>query len=171
MLSPLLSAALLTPDPGLVFWMTIAFGIVLFILGKFGFPVILDKVDSRKKYIDESLHAAKQANEKLDHIREQNKLLVDAAIKEKEQILRDAAKQRASILEKANEKAIQETKQLVDNARKQIAQEREEAIHVIRREIALISVDIAEKVLRDNLKDKEHQMSMIERLVDEINLS
>ena len=74
-------------------------------------------------------------------------------------------------LEKANKEAIEETKHLIENARKQITQEREEAINAIRREIALISVDIAEKVLRDNLKDKESQMSMIERLVDEINLS
>ena len=75
------------------------------------------------------------------------------------------------ILEKANQRAIKETSHLIENARKQIVQEREEAINAIRREIALISVDIAEKVLRDNLKDKESQMSMIERLVDEINLS
>ena len=166
-----MSSSLLTPDPGLVFWMTIAFGIVLFILGKFGFPVILEKLESRKHFIDESLHAAKQANEKLEHSREQNKLLIDGAEREKKEILREAAKQRELILEKANEKAIKETNQLIENARKQIAQEREEAINAIRREIALISVDIAEKVLRDNLKDKENQMSMIERLVDEINLS
>ena len=166
-----MSSSLLTPDPGLVFWMTIAFGVVLFILGKFGFPVILEKLESRKHFIDESLHAAKQANEKLEHSREQNKLLIDGAEREKKEILREAAKQRELILEKANEKAIKETNQLIENARKQIAQEREEAINAIRREIALISVDIAEKVLRDNLKDKENQMSMIERLVDEINLS
>ena len=166
-----MSSSLLTPDPGLVFWMTVAFGIVLFILGKFGFPVILEKIESRKHFIDESLHAAKQANEKLEHSREQNKLLIDGAEREKKEILREAAKQRELILEKAHEKAIKETNQLIENARKQIAQEREEAINAIRREIALISVDIAEKVLRDNLKDKENQMSMIERLVDEINLS
>jgi len=166
-----MSSSLLTPDPGLVFWMTIAFGIVLFILGKFAFPVILDKIDSRKKFIDESLDAAKQANEKLEHTHERNKKLLEGAKREKEQLLREAAKQRTLILEKANKEAIEETKHLIENARKQITQEREEAINAIRREIALISVDIAEKVLRDNLKDKESQMSMIERLVDEINLS
>ena len=166
-----MSSSLLTPDPGLVFWMTIAFGIVIFILGKFGFPVILDKIESRKKFIDDSLDAAKQSFEKLEHIREQNQALIDAANKEKEKILREAAKQRELILEKAKQKAIQETKHLIESARIQITQEREEAISAIRREVAQISVDIAEKVLRENLKDKESQMSMIERLVDEINLS
>ncbi len=166
-----MSSSLLTPDPGLVFWMIIAFGLVLFILGKFAFPVILEKLDSRKKFIDESIDAAKQTYEKLEHTQERNKQLIDAAKKEKQQVLIDAAKQRELILEKAHEKAVKETKHLIENARKQITQEREEAITAIRREIALISVDIAEKVLRDNLKDKENQMSMIERLVDEINLS
>ena len=165
-----MSSSLLTPDPGLVFWMTIAFGIVIFILGKFGFPVILDKIESRKKFIDDSLDAAKQSFEKLEHTREQNQALIDAANKEKEKILREA-KQRELILEKAKQKAIQETKHLIESARIQITQEREEAISAIRREVAQISVDIAEKVLRENLKDKESQMSMIERLVDEINLS
>lgn len=166
-----MSSSLLTPDPGLVFWMIIAFGLVLFILAKFGFPVILDKLDSRKKYIDESIVAAKQAYDKLENVKTQNKLLIEEANRERSQIISDAAKQRDLILEKAKEKAIKEANQIVSNARQQIIQEREEAIIAIRREIALVSVDIAEKVLRKNLQEKEDQMSMIERLVDEINLS
>ena len=166
-----MSSSLLTPDPGLVFWMVIAFGLVLFILAKFGFPVILDKLDSRKKFIDESLVAAKQAYDKLENVKTQNKLLIEEANRERSQIISDAAKQRDLIIEKAKEKAIKEANQIVSNARQQIIQEREEAIIAIRREIALVSVDIAEKVLRKNLQEKEDQMSMIERLVDEINLS
>ena len=166
-----MSSSLLTPDPGLIFWMIIAFGLVLLILSKFGFPVILDKLDSRKKYIDESLVAAKQAYDKLEHVQERNKILIQSAKKEQAQILSEAAKLRDLILEKANAKAVKETNHLIDNARKQIIQEREEAITAIRREVAVISVDIAEKVLRENLKDKENQMSLIERLIDEINLS
>ncbi len=165
-----MSSSLLTPDPGLVFWMIIAFGLVLFILAKFGFPVILEKLDSRKKFIDESLVAAKQAYDKLENVKTQNKLLIEEANRERSQIISDAAKQRDLILEKAKEKAIKEANQIVSNARQQIIQEREEAIIAIRREIALVSVDIAEKVLRKNLQEKEDQMSMIESLVDEINL-
>ena len=114
---------------------------------------------------------AKQAYIKLEHVQAQNKLLIEEAERERSQIISDAAKKRDLILERANEKAIKETKHLIDNARKQIIEEREEAIIAIRREIAVISVDIAEKVLRKNLKEKEDQMSMIERLIDEINLS
>lgn len=166
-----MSSSLLTPDPGLTFWMLIAFGLVLFILAKFGFPAILDKLDSRKKYIDESIVAAKQAYDKLEHVQEQNRALIEKAKREQSKILSEAAKKRDRILNKAHEKAVQEANQIVNNARKQIKQEREEAIVAIRREIATTSVDIAEKVLRQNLEKKEDQMSMIERLVDEINLS
>ena len=166
-----MSSSLLTPDPGLIFWMIIAFGLVVFILSKYGFPVILDKLDSRKKYIDESVVAAKQAYEKLEHAQAENNRIIQRAKAEEALIVSEAAKRRDVILETAKEKAIKEANLIVTNARKQIIEEKEEALSSIRREIAIISVDIAEKVLRENLKKKEDQMSMIERLIDEVNLS
>ena len=166
-----MSSSLLTPDPGLIFWMLIAFGIVLFILSKYAFPVILDKLDSRKKFIDESLVAAQQAFEELEQVKYKNEELIKLAKEEQMQIISEGAKKRDLILEKAHEKAMKETNQMIENARKQIQQEKEEALTAIRREIAVVSVDIAEKVLRENLKEKEDQMSMIERLIDEINIS
>lgn len=166
-----MSSSLLTPDPGLIFWMIIAFGLVVFILSKFGFPAILEKLDSRKKFIDESVVAAKQAYEKLEHAQAQNNKIIQRAKAEEAKIIAEAAKKRDLILETAKEKAIKEANLIVANARKQILQEKEEALSSIRREVAVISVDIAEKVLRENLKKKEDQMSMIERLIDEVNLS
>ena len=166
-----MSSSLLTPDAGLVFWMIIAFGLVVFILSKFGFPAILDKLDHRKKFIDESVVAAKQAYEKLEHAQEQNNRIIKRAKAEHAEIISEAARKRDLILEKAKEKAIIEANHIVENARKQMLQEKEEALTSIRREIAVISVDIAEKVLRENLKEKDKQMSMIERLINEVNLS
>lgn len=166
-----MSSSLLTPDPGLIFWMFIAFGIVLFILSKYGFPVILKKLDSRKKFIDDSLVAAQQAFEELEQVKYKNDELIKLAKEEQMQIISEAAKKRDMILDSAHEKAMKETSRMIENARKQIIQEKEEALAAIRREIAVVSVDIAEKVLRENLKEKEDQMSMIERLIDEINIS
>lgn len=166
-----MSSSLLTPDPGLIFWMLIAFGIVVFILSKYGFPVILKKLDSRKKFIDDSLVAAQQAFEELEQVKTKNEQLIERAKKEQMQIISEAAKKRDLILENAHEKAMKETSRMIENARKQLIQEKEEALTAIRREIAVVSVDIAEKVLRENLKRKEDQMSMIERLIDEINIS
>ncbi len=160
-----MSSSLLTPDPGLIFWMLIAFGIVLFILSKY------EKLDSRKHFIDDSLAAAQQAFDDLEQVRFKNERLIKKAKEEQILIISKAAKKRDLILENAHEKAMKETYQMIENARKQIQQEKEEALTAIRREIAIVSVDIAEKVLRENLKEKEKQMSMIERLIDEINIS
>lgn len=82
-----------------------------------------------------------------------------------------ATRKRDLILEKAREEAAKEAGKIVEVARKQIIHEKEEALADIRREIAVLSVDIAEKILRENLKDKKEQINMIERLVDEISLS
>lgn len=166
-----MSSSLLTPDVGLIFWMVISFGAVLLILSKYGFPVILKMLDKRKKYIDESIKAAQKAYKELEKVRIDSEKIIASAKDEHAHIIKTATQRRDIILEKAKEEAAKEAKHIVEVARKQINQEKEAALSDMRREIALLSVDIAEKVLRKNLKEKDEQMDMISRLVDEINLS
>ena len=166
-----MSSSLLTPDVGLIFWMAISFGAVLFILTKFGFPVIIKKLDSRKKFIDESIAAAEKAYKELEEVRLDSERIIAEAKDEQAQMILKATRKRDLILEKAREEAAKEAGKIVEVARKQIIHEKEEALADIRREIAVLSVDIAEKILRENLKDKKEQINMIERLVDEISLS
>lgn len=166
-----MSSSLLTPDVGLIFWMVISFGAVLFILTKFGFPVIIKKLDSRKKFIDESIVAAEKAYKELEEVRLDSERIIAEAKDEQAQMILKATRKRDLILEKAREEAAKEAGKIVEVARKQIIHEKEEALADIRREIAVLSVDIAEKILRENLKDKKEQINMIERLVDEISLS
>ncbi len=166
-----MSSSLLTPDVGLIFWMVISFGAVLFILTKFGFPVIIKKLDSRKKFIDESIAAAEKAYKELEEVRLDSERIIAEAKDEQAQMILKATRKRDLILEKAREEAAKEAGKIVEVARKQIIHEKEEALADIRREIAVLSVDIAEKILRENLKDKKEQINMIERLVDEISLS
>ncbi len=166
-----MSSSLLTPDTGLLFWMLISFGAVLAILTKFGFPVIIKKLDSRKKFIDESILAAQKAYKELEEVRIDSEKIIISAREEHAQIILKATQKRDLILEKAREDASKEAHKIVEVARKQITHEKEEALADLRREIAVLSVDIAEKILRENLKDKDEQMSMITRLVDEMSLS
>lgn len=166
-----MSSSLLTPDVGLIFWMVISFGAVLLILSKYGFPVILKMLDKRKKYIDESIIAAQKAYKELEKVRIDSEKIIASAKDEHHHIIVEATKKRDLILEKAREDASKEARSIVEVARKQIIHEKEEALADIRREIAVLSVDIAEKILRENLNNKDEQMSMITRLVDEINLS
>ncbi len=162
--------SLLTPDLGLVFWMLIAFGIVVFVLVKFGFPVIIKGVEDRNKFIDDSLLAAKQAQEELANVKATSEELLNQARLEQANILADAAKSRDKIVEAAKGKASEEAAKIIDLAREQIQLEKEDAIRQIRREVGLLSVDIAEKVLRNSLSEEKEQMNMIDRLLDEMNI-
>jgi F-type H+-transporting ATPase subunit b len=163
--------ALLLPESGLLFWMLLSFGIVSFILVKFGFPVILKMVESRKTYIDESLLIAKQTYEQMAVVKAQGETIVDNARQEQVKIMNEAAQTRDLLIKDAKEKASIEATKLIEEARKQILQEKDEAIRDIRRQVAELSVDIAEKVLRGQLEKKDEQMNMINRLLDEINIS
>jgi F-type H+-transporting ATPase subunit b len=159
---------LLTPDSGLIFWMLIAFGVVFFVLAKFGWPVITKMIDSRKQYIDESLENARKANERLAQLQEETAQMLKQAQEQQSKILAEAVEMRNQIVEKAKTEATNEGQKLLQEAKQQIAQEKESAIRDIRREVGVLSVEIAEKVLRQNLQNDDDQMAMIDRMLDEI---
>jgi F-type H+-transporting ATPase subunit b len=163
--------SLLIPDSGLLFWMILSFGIVFFILAKYGFPVIVKMVEDRKLYIDESLQVAKQAHIELAKVKADGEIIVDNARREQVKILAEAAQTRDLIVKDAKDKAQVEAIKLIEDARKQILIEKEDAIRDIRSLVAELSVDIAQKVLREKLDKKGEQMDMINRLLDEINIS
>ena len=96
---------ILTPDPGLLFWMVIVFGIVFFILAKYGFPVILKMVEERKSFIDQSLLNARQANEQLVQIKEQGERIIAQAHEEQARILKAAAERSDAMVQEAKERA------------------------------------------------------------------
>lgn len=160
--------SLLIPDSGLLFWMIVAFGIVLFVLYRWGWPVLTRMVDERKQYIDDSLAAAREANERLTHIQEETGLLLKQAREEQSRILAEAVEARNKIVERAKTEATTEGQKILEEAKRQIAIEKENAIHDIRRQVGLLSVEIAEKVLRTTLKGDKAQMAMIDRLLDEV---
>ncbi len=162
--------SLITPDFGLFFWMTIVFLVVLFILWKYGFPVIVKMVDERKAYIDESLKKAHEANERLANIQKEGESILQEAREKQAQILREAAETRDAIVEKAQDKARSEGARLLDEAKAAIDQEKKAAIADIRKQVATLSVEIAEKVLKQNLKDDKSQMDLIDRMLDEVSV-
>lgn len=159
---------LLTPDPGLVFWMLVIFGAVFFILAKFGFPTIIKAVEDRKTYIDNSLKSAREANERLAHVKEESEQLLQEARAEQARILSEASATRDRIIKEAQSKAITEGNRLMEEVKKQIETEKESALRDIRRQVAMLSVDIAEKIMRNSLKDSKEQEDLINRMLDEM---
>lgn len=163
--------SLLTPDFGLLFWMVLSFGIVFFILAKFGFPFITKGVSDRKEYIQNALDSAQKANEQLATIEQKSDELLNSAKAEQVKILKEAADTRDRIIAEAREQAHVAGQKELDAIRQQIEAEKVQAINDIRTQVANLSVDVAEKVLRQSLKDPKEQISMIDRLVDEALVS
>ena len=163
--------SLITPDFGLLFWMTIVFLIVLGIVSQFGFKVIVKMVNDRKDYIDSSLQKAHEANKKLANIKVASDALLQEARERQAAILKEAAATRDAIVEKAQDKAHEESNRLLTEAKVEIENQRQAAVSDIRKQVATLSVEIAEKVLREKLGDEKTQMDLIERMLDEISLS
>ncbi len=160
---------MLNPSTGLLFWMSLTFFVVLIILWRFGFPVITQMVKDRKAYIDESLRKAHEANERLANIQKEGETILQEAREKQAQILKEAAETREAIVEQAQDKARQEGARLMEDARVAIEQEKKAAIADIRKQVASLSVEIAEKVLREHLKDDASQMALIDRMLDDVS--
>ena len=150
--------------------MALVFIIVLFILWKWGFPVIVKMELDRKDYIDASLKKAHEANERLANIQKEGESILQEAREKQAQILKEAAETRDAIVEKAQDKARSEGARLLDEAKAAIEQEKKAAIADIRQQVATLSVEIAEKVLREKLKDDKSQMDLIDRMLDEVSV-
>mgnify|MGYP003426930437 FL=1 len=160
---------LLIPDSGLLFWMTLVFVIVFLILWKWGFPSIVKMVNDRKAYIDGSLKKAREANEKLANIQKEGELLLQQAREQQAKILKEASATRDAIVEKAQDKARDEGARIIADAKTEIQNEKQAAIRDIRNQVAELSVQIAEKILREKLSGDKEQNELIDRLLDEVS--
>lgn len=159
--------SLITPDFGLLFWMVVIFGIVFFLLAKFGFPVITKAVQTRSDHIADSLKAADEAQARLAGLAEEQAKMIEETRLEQSRILKEASESRERIIAQAKEEAAAEAAKLLDHAKVEIAAERESAIRDIRRQVAMISVEVAEKIVRKDLEGDEAQQGLIDRMVDE----
>ena len=161
---------LLIPDSGLLFWMTLVFIVVILILRKWGFPAIVKMVNDRKAFIDESLRKAHEANEKLANIQRESESILQEAREKQAVILKEAAETRDAIVEKAQQKAREEGSRLLNEAKAQIETEKQNAIRDRRAQVAELSVQIAEKVIRKKLSSDSKQMDLIDKLLDEVSV-
>ncbi len=160
---------LVTPDFGLLFWMVVIFGIVFFLLAKFGFPIITDMVDKRSAKIAKALQDADTIKAQMAQWKDEHARMLEETRREQTQMIREATDAKAKILADAKAQARSEADAIIANARLQIEAEKESALRDVRKEIALLSVEVAEKVLRHELQDTSSQRAFIESLVDEAN--
>lgn len=160
--------SILTPDFGLLFWMLVAFLVVFFILSKFGFPVITNMVEERKKFIDESLKNARAANERLAGVQAESEQVLREAREKQAEILKEAMATRDAIVKDAKSKAEIEGSKILEEAKAQIQVEKANALQDIRVQVAELSILIAEKVVRRQLNKDNAQETFINSLLDDV---
>lgn len=158
---------LITPDFGLIFWMTLAFGIVFLVLAKVAFPIIGKALKKREEKITEALELAERTHEEMKQLQADNEKVLQEAREERDKILTDARSTRDRIIEEAKAKATEETNRIVETAKETIENERKAALTDIKNEIANISIKVAEKILEKQLDSNQAQMDYIERIIKE----
>ena len=149
--------------------MVLSFGIVFIILSKYGFPIIVKAIEDRKEYIDNSIEAARQANEQLANIQAEAAKILAEAKEQQSSMLKEAYAEKEQIIEEARQKAKAETLLQIEEATRRIHEEKERAIRDVRSEIADLSISIAEKVIREKINRDNVQQQVIDKLLDEIS--
>jgi F-type H+-transporting ATPase subunit b len=167
----ILAASLITPSFGLLFWMLIGFGILVFILAKFAWPVITKSISQREEYIETQLAEAERIKNELASLSKKHDEMMAQTKTERDKILSDARKISEKMYEEAKIKANDEANAIIEEAKKAITYEKMKAMTDVKNEIANLSIDIAEKLIRKELSDKEKQNQLIEGWIKEINLN
>ena len=161
--------SILNPDIGLLFWMFLAFIVVFIVLARLGFPAIIGMVDKRSRYINESLKKAEQAASQLENIKQESEAMLQEAREKQASILKEAAATRDAIVEKAQEKAREES--ILGEAKAEIEAQKQAAIGELREQVAILSVEVSEKILRKKLGTDAAQMDYINQMLDEVTLN
>lgn len=162
---------LINPGLGTFVWMLISFGILVFILGKWGWPMLLKSLKKREDYIAEQLNAAEKAQEQIQLLTSRNDDLLKQAKIERDELLRNARLTGEKIVEEARAKATEEADRIVENARQNIEYEKLKAMHDLKNQIATLSIDIAEKLMKAELSDKQKADSLIQRELQDAHLN
>lgn len=162
---------LIKPAFGLIFWMSISFLTVLFILGKFAWPMILKALKEREESIANALNAARKAKEEMTALKADNEKLIMQARAERDLLLKEARDTRDSIVAEAKNKAQSEANKIMAQARESINNEKLAAITELKNQVAAMSIEIAEKILRQELSNDEKQKSLMDNLMKDISLN
>lgn len=162
---------LVTPGIGLIFWMTLSFAIVYFLLKKFAWKPILSMIKERESSIENALNAAKNAKEEMLALQANNERILNEAKMQRDILLKEAREMKDSIIAEAKNNASKEAQKLLVTARENIQNEKMAAITELKNQVATLSIEIAEKILKEHLSSDEKQKTLINNLLQEVNLN
>ena len=162
---------LVTPDIGLIFWTTVSFAILYFILAKFAWKPILGAVNEREKSIKDALSAAEKAKEEMVNLKADNEKILNEAKLQRESLLKEAREIKSKIIAAAESEATENANKLVETAKIAIENEKSAAMKEMQNTVVDLSLNIAEKLLSKELDNKEKQLENIQDILDKTKLN
>lgn len=169
--SLLILNSLTTPGIGLIFWTTIVFLLLVFILSKYAWKPILNAVKTREQGIEDALSAAEKAKKEMEELKAGNEKILAQAKAERDALLKEARETKDSIVAEAKAKATKEAERIMTAAREQITNEKNAAITELKNQVASLSIEIAEKILRSELSSDDKQKALVNNLMKDVNLN
>lgn len=163
--------SLLNPSPGLIFWQLVVFGLLVFILWKFAWKGILSALKEREGDIEGALRMAEETRAEMAKLKSDNDKLVAEAKKERDLIIKEAKEAADKMIAEAKDRAVEQGNKIMEDAREVMTQERVKMMSQIKKDVASLSIEIAEKVIRKELSDKATQQSFVSELVADAKLN
>ena len=164
-------ASLVTPGIGLIFWTAVVFLLLLGILGKFAWKPILNAIKTREEGIEKALGAAERALNDMRELKSNNEKMLVEARNERDALMKEARETKESIIAEAKNKAQKDADRIMAGAREQIINEKNAAIAELKNQVASLSIEIAEKILRSDLSTDEKQKALVNNLMKDVNLN
>jgi F-type H+-transporting ATPase subunit b len=160
-----------TPGLGLIFWMSVTFLIVLFLLKKFAWKPILNMIHEREKSIEDALASAERAKREMAELKASNERILNEARAERDKLLKEAREAKEVMISEAKAKAQKEADRLLASARENIQNEKNAAIADLKNQVATLSIEIAEKILKEHLSSDDKQKALVKNLMQNVNLN
>jgi F-type H+-transporting ATPase subunit b len=160
---------LVTPALGLIFWTTIVFLLLLLLLKKFAWKPILSAVEERNNLINDSLQAAEKARDEMSELNSNNQKIIAQAKLDRDNLLKEGREMKSQIISQAKDQAVLEAEKLVNSAKEQISNEKMKVLIELKNHVADLSIEMAEKVLSNELSDASKQKELINRSLKENN--
>jgi len=162
---------LVSPDPGLLIWSTVAFLILFFLLSKYAWKPIVKALDERERSIEDALAKAEMAKEEMAKLTNENEQLLKQARIERDAILKEAKELKDQIVSDAKTSAQTEGSKMIEKARQEIENQKVAAMAEVKSQVASLSLQIAEKVLRKQFEDQNKQDALVSDLLKEVKLN
>lgn len=156
---------------GLFIWQTIIFLALLFLLRKYAWKPILNAVNTREESIESALNSAEEAKKEMENLTSANEKLLNEAREERDALMKEAREMKAEIIAKAKEDAVGEGEKMIANAKAVIETERKAAVSDLKNQVATLSIEIAEKVVKGELASDDKQSALVNQLVEEVSLN